>query len=154
MSELGPGPRRVLPAALLAVAATAVVYAPQLVTDAGDMSRVPGPVMAVWLILLLAAAPTVAALLNRRTPAATTALRALAVGAPQVPTAFGLVALDVWLEVRSGYLLAGSGEEAMAYGIGTLLGAVGGLVLALLVAVAAYLAARTALTADLAGTTR
>ena len=110
--------------------------------------------MAVWLVMLLAAAPSVAALVNRRTPAATTALRALVVGAPQLPTALGLVALDVWLEVRSGYLLAGSGEEAMAFGIGTILGAAGGLVLALLVAVAAHLGARTARTADLAGTAR
>jgi len=74
-----------LPSALLAVAATAVVYAPQLVVDAGDVSVVPGPVILVWLILLFAAAPTVAALVNRRAPAATNALRALAVGSLQLP---------------------------------------------------------------------
>jgi hypothetical protein len=147
----GPSARRprLAPGALWAVAATAVVYSPQLVIDAGDVSRLPGGVMIAWLVLLGAAAPTVAALVNRSAPAASSALRALAVGVPQVPTAMGLAALDVWLEVRSGYLLAGSGEEAMAYGIGTVVSAIGGLALMLLVAVAAYVAARSAQAKDL-----
>ena len=40
---------------------------------------------------------------------------------------------NTWLEVRSGYLLAGSGEESMAYGFGTSVGGVGGIVTAILV---------------------
>ena len=77
--------------------------------------------------------------MNRRRPFATDAPRALQSGLPQLPLAVGLVVLDVWLEVRTGYLLAGSGEEAMSYGIGGVLSAAVGLLVTMLVAVGARL---------------
>jgi hypothetical protein len=93
-------------------------------------------------VLLVAAAPIAAFVFNRRWPVAKTGMRALAVGLPQLAVAVILIRLDVWLEVRSGYLLAGSGEEAMSYGIGTVVAVVGGTILSLLVALAARHGAR------------
>ena len=128
-------------ALLFPVAATVVVYGPQLVTNAGQWDDVV-PVVAIgWLIVLLLAAPVVAFLMNRRRPFATDASRALQSALPQLPLAVGLVLLDVWLEVRTGYLLAGSGEEAMSYGIGGVLSGAVGLLLTMLVAVGARLGA-------------
>jgi hypothetical protein len=63
-------------------------------------------------------------------------------GVPQVVLTVALIRLDTWLDVRSGYLLAGSGEEAMAYGLGTIIGALLGLVLAVLVTAGALLGSR------------
>ena len=124
--------------ALVPAAATAVVYFPHLVTDAGQTASVPPPLAWMWLALLLVTAPAIAWVLNSHDPRVAIGPRqVLLVGMPQLIVAVVMVRLDVWLEVRSGYLLAGSGEEAMAYGIGTVLGVIGGSVLAILVALSA-----------------
>ena len=128
--------------AAAALAATAVAYSPQLVTDAGQVSRAPAALTWAWLVLLLVAAPVVAGVLARRWRPVAGVAQALLVGLPQLLAVLALVRLDVWLEVRSGYLLAGSGEEAMAYGIGTAVGAVAGAVLTVLVAAAVPLGVR------------
>ncbi len=41
--------------------------------------------------------------------------------------------LDAWMEVQRGYLLRGSGEEAMSYGLGFFLGVIVGIILLVLV---------------------
>lgn len=131
----------VVRAMLFPVAATVVVYSPQLVTDAGQLDDVVPVVTIGWLVVLLLTAPVVAFLMNQRRPFATDSFRALQTGLPQLPLAVGLVVLDVWLEVRTGHLLAGSGEEAMSYGIGGFLSVALGSLLTTLVAVGARLGA-------------
>lgn len=133
------------PLALLALApaaATAVVYLPQLLTDSDEAASVPGAVLLVWLALLLLAAPIVALRLNRSLQVRLTASREIVLAGAQLAVAVGLVRLDVWLEVRSGYLLANSGEEAMAYGIGGIVSVLAGLVLGALVVLGAGVATR------------
>ena len=119
--------------ALLPAAATTVVYAPQLLTDSDQMSGLPPALGLLWIALLLLASPAVAWGLGRRGAPLKGSGTVMIVGLTQVVTAIILVRLDTWLEVRSGYLLAGSGEEAMSYGIGTLIGGIAGLVTAILV---------------------
>ena len=119
--------------ALLPAAATTVVYSPQLLTDSDQMSGLPPALGLLWIALLLLTAPAVAWGLGRRGIPLKASGTVMLVGLTQVVTALILVRLDTWLEVRSGYLLAGSGEEAMSYGIGTLIGGVGGIVTAILV---------------------
>lgn len=125
-----------------AVVATCVVFVPQLVTDTGQTERLSPLVNLLWVVLLLSVAPVVAGVMTRRADVRVDAWGALLVGLPQVVTVPALVRLDVWLEVRSGYLLADSGEEAMSYGIGAVLGLIGGLVLVLLVSSAAWRSGR------------
>jgi hypothetical protein len=60
-------------------------------------------------------------------------------GVPQAVLMVALVRVDIWLEERRGYLLAHSSEEAMAYGLGTTIGALIGLLLAVLVTAGALL---------------
>lgn len=131
----GSSPRLVgvLKIALLPAAATTVVYSPQLLTDSDQISRVPPPLILLWVVLLLSTAPAVAWGLSRRGVRLKASGEYAFVGLTQVGIALILVRLDTWLEVRSGYLLAGSGEEAMSYGIGTVVGGVAGILIALLV---------------------
>ena len=119
--------------ALLPAAATTVVYSPQLLTDSDQMSGLPPALGLLWIALLLLTAPAVAWGLGRRGVPRKASGTVMLVGLTQVVTALILVRLDTWLEVRSGYLLAGSGEEAMSYGIGTSIGGIGGIVTAILV---------------------
>ncbi len=135
--------RSVLRAALLLAAVTTVVFAFEFFRDPSDTGDAPVLTL-VWVGILALAAPVTAYAMNRRQAAATDGLRTLAIAAPQLPLLMLLMTFDVWLDVRSGYLLAGSGEEAMSYGIGTTLAAVFGLLLVALVALAARLGARRA----------
>lgn len=131
------------PTASVSAAATATLvaaYSPQLLMDAGQFARLPLALRLGWLALLVVAPPFVAFVAARR-HRRTSAWTWLGVGLPVPVAAALLVWLDVSLEVRSGYLLAGSGEEAMAYGIGTALGIAGGIVLAVLVTTAAWMGA-------------
>lgn len=124
------------PAVLAPVAATVGLYSPMLLFRPNLWEDVPGAVHATWFALLVLAAPIVATLVNRRRPVATSATRAWLLGVPQLPLALGLMWLDIWLDVRSGYLLAGSGEVEMALGFGTVMATVIGVTLMLLVAAA------------------
>ena len=138
----GPGTARIAAAAAVATVAAA---APHLLRTAGDYASDPQALTVAWLVGLALAGPLVAGLLSARRAVVTNAERALVVGSPQLLLAIGLMRLDVWLEVRRGYLMAGSGEEAMAYGIGGVLSVVLGLVLLVLVAVAARVGTAVAL---------
>jgi hypothetical protein len=124
-------------ALLLPAAATAVAYSPMVLSRPDLWDNVPGVVGPAWFALLVLAAPVTAALVNRWRPIATTGARAWLLGLPQLPLAVGLMRLDIWLDVRSGYLLAGSGEVEMALGWGTVMATVVGLLLTVLVAAAA-----------------
>ncbi len=114
-----------------------MVYAPMFLFSADVWDDVPGFAGPVWAALLLLAAPVTALLVNRRWPVATTGRRAFLLGFPQLPLAVVLRWLDIWLDIRSGYLLADSGEVDMAYGYGTAMAVAFGLWLVLLVAAAA-----------------
>ena len=114
-------------ALLLPVAVTTVVYTPMI------LSGLLGP---TWFVLLILAAPTTAALVNRRMPVATTPARACLLGLPQLPLALVLMWLGIWLHVRRGSLLAEFGEVEMVLGYGTMMAAGVGLLLTLLVAAA------------------
>ena len=85
--------------------------------------------------------PVVELLVNWRWPAATDSDRAMYAVTPQVFIPPAMVWLDVWLEVRSGYLLRDSGEEAMAYGYELTLVANAGVILMVLVGGAGRLGA-------------
>lgn len=106
--------------ALAPAAATAVLYSPQLLTDPDQMSTLPPALGWLWVLMLLSAAPAVAWVIGRREGSRVPGGgRDVVAGLVQLVVAVILVRLDTWLEVRSGYLLAGSGEEAMSYGLGT-----------------------------------
>lgn len=129
------------PAATVSAAAAAALvaaYSPQLLMDSGQFASLPLAMRLGWLALVLASPPLVAFLVSRR-HRRTSAGTWFWVGLPLPVAATLLARLDVWLEVRSGYLLAGSGEEAMAYGIGTAVGIAGGTLLAALVTAAAWM---------------
>lgn len=129
------------PAATVAAAAAAALvaaYSPQLLMDSSQFAHLPLAMRLGWLALVLVAPPLVAFVASRR-HGRTSAGASFWVGLPLPVAATLLVWLDVWLEVRSGYLLAGSGEEAMAYGIGTVSGVAGGTLLAALVTAAAWM---------------
>ena len=142
LSTRGAAASPVTVPALAAVAATTVMFLPQLAVDEGQVAELPAAAPWVWLVLLLAAAPLAAYVVARRRRDGRGAM-ALA-GVPQVVLVVALIWLDVWLEVRSGYLLAGSGEEEMAYAFGTIFGALLGLLLTALVAAGAVLGSRAA----------
>jgi len=91
----------------------------------------------VWLVLLLCAGPLAAVALNLLRPVATTKDRAAWLGVPQVVVFVALIRFDTWLDVRSGYLLRGSGEEAMAYGFGLIMSLIAGVLIAGLTAAGA-----------------
>lgn len=128
--------------ALLAPAAvTTAVYSPMLLFRPDLWDNVPGYVGLVWFIVLVSGAPVTAALVNRRRPVATTQARGWLLGLPQLPLALGLMWLDVQLDVRSGYLLAESGEVEMALGLGSVMAVGVGLLLTVLVHAAALVGA-------------
>jgi hypothetical protein len=129
-------------ALLLPAAATTVVYTPMILSRPNLWEDLPGFVGPTWFAVLILAAPLTAALVNRRMRVATTTTRACLLGLPQLPLAIGLMRLDIWLDIRSGYLLASSGEVEMALGWGTLMATGVGLVLTVLVAAAARFGAR------------
>jgi hypothetical protein len=125
-------------AAVAAALATTVVILPQLPLNEGQLAELPEFVGLAWLGVLLTAAPVTAYVVARRSRRGHRGAIALA-GIPQVLLVVALIRLDIWLEVRSGYLLPDSGEEAMAYGLGTIIGALLGLLLAVLVTTGALL---------------
>jgi MFS superfamily sulfate permease-like transporter len=88
------------------------------------------------------AAPVVTHVAVRRAPLLLSKAAILLLAVPQLLTLVILGWLDVWLEVHSGYLLDGSGEEAMAYGIGMMASTFLGGVIALFVFSAAAAADR------------
>jgi hypothetical protein len=108
-------------ALLLPAAATTVVYTPMILSRPDLWDDLPGFIGPTCFAVLILAAPVTAALVNRRWPVATTTTRACLLGLPQLPLAIVLMRLDIWLDVRSGYLLAGSGEVEMALGWGTMM---------------------------------
>ncbi|GAA5166382.1 hypothetical protein [Ornithinimicrobium tianjinense] len=130
---LWPG---IVRAALLLVTVTAAVFSVEFFRNPQDSAGAP-VLTVIWVVALATAAPVVAYVLNRRTPLATDSYRTLVLSVPQLPLLVLLAAVDVWLDVRSGYLLEGSGEESMSYGIGLTLATLFGMVVVLLVAVAA-----------------
>ncbi|CAA9298943.1 MAG: hypothetical protein AVDCRST_MAG48-1157 [uncultured Friedmanniella sp.] len=136
MNRTVPGnPRtRLLLAALLPALATALTLAPVLFSPPEQVPLMLG-------LLIVSSAPAVALVVNWRWPAATNKDRAAWAALPQVAVVPLMVRLDVWLDVRSGYLLRHSGEEAMAYGIGTVFGVLAGIVLVVLVGFAGRLGA-------------
>ena len=127
--------------ALLApTAATTVVYTPSLLFQPTLWENVPGYVSLVWLAVLISAAPVTAALVNRRRPVAVTHPRSWLLGLPQLPLVLGLAWFDIWLDVRSGYLLPGY-EVEVALGFGTIMAAGFGLLLTVLVNAASVIGA-------------
>ena len=118
--------------ALVPAAVTALVFTPELVTNPEQTSRLGISGSLLWAALLFTSAPTTAWMMTRRRRPTRLSPLLLGVGLAQLTTAVVLVRLDTWLEVRSGYLLAGSGEEAMSYGIGFVISVMGGLLLAAL----------------------
>ena len=115
-------------AALVPAAATAAAFSPELFVN--PLDDVSGRVRVGWLALLLCAAPLAAVALNLLRPVATTKDRAVWLALPQIVVFVALVRVDVWLDVRSGYLLADSGEEAMAYGLGMIAALIAGVLVA------------------------
>ncbi len=126
---------KLLLAALLPVLATVLIWTPQL-------SGNPEEVSPWFLAPLPVGAPIVALVVNWCWPAVTNPARAAWTALPQLATVVLLVWLDVWLDVRSGYLLKDSGEEAMSYGIGLTVAGIAGVILVVLVGCAGRLGAR------------
>lgn len=135
--------RALLLAPVIPAAATTLAFLPEFFRAPSAVEQSPLLTVA-WLGILLVAGPLSAYATNRRSAVATTAPRSVWVGVLQPPLAVALVALDIGVDVQSGYLLAGSGEEAMSYGIGIPAALLLGLFLLGLVAVAARLGARRA----------
>lgn len=123
-----------LVATVLPMVATTLAFVPAFFSDPSTGGLIlPG--------LAMVAAPVAAYLINRRRPAATNLRRALLVGLPQLPLYVALQLIDVWLDVRSGYILADSGEVTMAVGFGAMFALGFGVLLAGLVAASARLGA-------------
>lgn len=137
------GPLPLARTAAIPAAVTVLVFLPEflLLPDALTDS---GWLRILWLVVLLAAAPVAAWRVNRASPVAVHLGPALLAGLPQLVLLPVLIALDIRLDVMRGYLLAGTGEEQMAYGFGLTLAVVLGLVLTGLVATAGYVGARGA----------
>jgi len=129
MAEPSHSQSRLLVAMSVPAAATTLAFVPEFFFDPSTGGS--------WAAMTLVAAPMVAYLMNQRRPVATNLSRALLVGLPQVPLCVALELFDVWLDVRSGYLLTGSGEVDMAVGFGSVFALGFGVVLAALVAAAA-----------------
>jgi hypothetical protein len=130
------GTGSVLVVGLWPALATVVLFAPEFLRDPAQAEETRWFTV-VWLVAVLLAGPVTAYLVGQRRQVAPTASLAFVVGLPQLPVVLVLMSIDVWLDVQRGYLLAGSGEEAMSYGIATTLGAAAGLLLVVLVALAA-----------------
>lgn len=129
---------RVVWLAVLPAAATVVVFIPILLRNPSTTEAAP----ALWLAALLLGAPLTAYLASRRLGVRLKVASALTAGLPQLPVLVALSAASVWLDVQRGQLPAGSGEEAMSYGIGTTVASIAGVILVILVAAAALLGAR------------
>lgn len=123
--------------AVVPAAATVLVFVPVVLRSPSTTQAVPPG----WFITLLLAAPLTAYLASRRGPPLGLAA-ALLVGLPQVPLVVLLSIAAIRLDVQRGHLLAGSGEEAMSYGIGIGVGAIAGVILLILVSAATLLGAR------------
>lgn len=124
---------------LVPTAATALVILPLLLRNPSTMEAFPG----YWLAALFVTGPLAAFLAFRFFGCRLTFPKALLVGLPQLPLVVLLSTLAVWLDVQRGHLLAGSGSEAMSYGIGTIVSLVAGIVLMILVAAISWIGART-----------
>ena len=121
------------PATVLLAAVSSIVFGPQLATNPAEF---PAGLNLVWLALLLSAAPVAAFVLTRRRgPLGPVQMEVVSLS--QIGITVALVRLDTWLDVRSGYLTAGSGDAAMAYGFGFVLSLIVGALLAVLVLVGA-----------------
>lgn len=127
----------VWPAAASA-SATALVFLPMVLRSPSTTQAVPP----VWLVALVLAAPLTAYLVSRFRCARLTGKSSLLVGLPQIPVILLMSTAAIWFDVQRGHLLAGSGEEAMSYGIGTIVGTIIGIILMILVAVGAWIGAR------------
>lgn len=132
---------RWFPLSVMAAAVTAVAYLPELLSTTGEQAAWPFAVNVVVLIAIFTAAPGFVAL-SRRHAAAPQRIGGLG-ALLQLPVALLLLLLDVRIEIARGYFTADSGEAAMAYGAGSVVAAVAGLGLALLVWMAARLPAST-----------
>lgn len=121
-------------------AATALVFIPVLFRDPATMGTVPGE----WLAALLLAGPVTAYFASRLSGKPRDATASILVGLPQLPLILLLSTANIWLEVQRGHLLGGSGEDAMAYVIGTPIAFMVGTILMTVVAAAARLGARPA----------
>lgn len=131
--------RRVAKVAWAPTAATALVFILALLRDPSTTEPAPPG----WLAALLLAGPLTAYLPSRHFGGALGAATSLLVGLPQLPLILLLSTASIWLDVKRGHLLPGSGEEAMSYGIGTIVAFLAGTMLVFLVAAAARLGART-----------
>lgn len=129
---------RVVWLASSSVAATVLVFMPVLLRSPSTTQPPPTG----WLVALILAAPLTAYLVSRRLGPPLNVTSAFLVGLPQVPLFVLLSVASIWLDVQRGHLLAGSGEEAMSYGIGATVSAVAGIVLLILVSVAAKFGSR------------
>lgn len=118
--------------------ATVLVFIPILLRKPSTTEAAPP----VWLAALLLVPPVTAYLASRRFGDDLRLGSSFLVGLPQLPLVMLLSTAAIWLDVQRGHLLAGSGEEAMSYGLGTMVAFVAGCILALLVAAAARLGAR------------
>lgn len=125
--------------AAASTAATALVLLPVLLRSPSTTQAVP----AVWLIALVLAAPLTAYLVSRSRGVTLRIFSLLLAGLPQVPLVLLMSTVAIWLDVQRGHLMAGSGEEAMSYGIGASIAASTGVILMILVAAAARMGART-----------
>jgi hypothetical protein len=129
---------RVARVALAPAAVTVLVFIPALLRDPSTTEAVPGG----WLVTLFLAGPLTAYIASRLFGSALDVTSSLLVGLPQLPLILLLSTASIWLDVRRGHLLAGSGEAAMSYGIGIIVAFVAGTILVILVAAAARLGAR------------
>ena len=130
--------RRVALLAAVPALATVLVFIPVMLRSPSTTQTLP----ALWLPALLVAAPLTAYLVSRRVGARLSVASSLLAGLPQLPLIVLLSAASIWLDVQRGHLIAGSGEEAMSYGIGTTVAILAGIVLLILVSAAALLGGR------------
>lgn len=128
-------------ASLTTAAATTVVYTPSLLFRPDLWDNMSGYVVLAWFVVSVLAAPVTAALVDRHRPVATTQARSWLLGLPQLPLVVGLMWIDIWLDIRSGYLIAESGEVEMVLGFGTVMATGVGLLLTVLVYAAARIGA-------------
>lgn len=128
-------PKHLLPLSVTAATVTAVAYLPEMLSTTGEQATWPLLVNLVCLGAIFVAAPAVVAIARRsaRTSQSISGLGA----ALQVPVALLVLWLDIRVEIAQGYYTADSSEAAMAYGAGSVIAAMSGLVLAVLVWIAA-----------------
>lgn len=125
--------------AAASTAATVLVFLPVLLRSPSTTQAVSP----VWLVALVLAAPLTAYLISRFRGMTLSVFSSLLAGLPQLPLVLLMSTVAIWLDVQRGHLMAGSGEEAMSYGLGTSIAAIIGIILMILVAAAARIGART-----------